>query len=89
MTFSADDLSAVGELLQAAEQGGLGIVFEPDGDGWRVSYTHTHPREWPAYETEEFAGGLLANAFNLGTAANAALRPLLQHVERRTQFFQA
>jgi hypothetical protein len=31
-------LHAIGELLQAASQYGLGVAFEPDGEGWKVSY---------------------------------------------------
>jgi hypothetical protein len=30
-------LHAVGELLRAAAQHGMGVAFEPDGEGWRIS----------------------------------------------------
>jgi hypothetical protein len=36
-------LQAIGELLQAASQYGLGVAFEPDGEGWKVSYIPRKP----------------------------------------------
>ena len=77
-------LHAVGELLQAAAQAGLGVAFEPDGDGWRVSYIIN---DWPAYQEYELKGGQLANAYDLHIAAAASLKPLIELGERADAYF--
>jgi hypothetical protein len=75
-TSLPDDLTAksVMDLLAAAVEAGVGLAFEPDDDGWRLSYVL--PIDWPAYEEYDLAAGPLASAYDLGTAAAAALRPL-------------
>jgi len=82
--FSPETLDAVAELLQAAEQYGLGVAFQPDDDGWRVSYILGG---WPAYEEYELPAGRLSNAFDLHIASSAALKPLIDVGERAERFF--
>jgi hypothetical protein len=77
-------LEAIGELLQAAEQYNLGVVFEPDCDGWRVSYVL---HGWPAYEDYKLPAGALANAYDLHIAASAALKPLVEIGQRAEEYF--
>lgn len=38
MAFDDDTLQAIGELLALGEQGGFGITFTPDPEGWTVGY---------------------------------------------------
>jgi hypothetical protein len=47
--IDAEALEAIGELLQAASQYGLGVAFEPDGEGWKVSYIPGTP-VWEEYQ---------------------------------------
>jgi sugar phosphate isomerase/epimerase len=54
---------AVRELLETAERYGIGLSFEPD-DGWSIGYMHG------------MGGGGLSTAYDLETAARAAMRPL-------------
>ncbi len=61
-----------------------GVAFEPDGDGWRVSYIID---DWPAYQEYEFKGGQLANAYDLHIAAAASLKPLIELGERASAYF--
>ncbi|WP_157623225.1 hypothetical protein [Terrabacter sp. Root181] len=82
--ISAATLQAVGELLAAAEQYGLGLAFEPDPDGWRVNYIIS---DWPAYQDFQMAGGELANAYSLDVAAAASLKPLVEMGERSSAYF--
>jgi len=82
--FSEEALRAVGELLQAAAQHGLGVAFEPDREGWRISYLID---DWPAYQDYELKGGTLANAYDLEVGAKAALKPLIQLGERAERYF--
>ena len=63
-------LEAVGELLAASEQTYIGLTFVPDPEGWTVGYMRG------------MGGGDLASAYDLTTAARAALRPLLDLSER-------
>jgi len=65
---------AVMELVSAALHTGVGIAFEPDDDGWTISYVL--PIDWPAYTEYELRAGPLASAYDLATAAAAAVRPL-------------
>lgn len=76
--------AAVGELLQAAAQHGLGVAFEPDGEGWRVSYLID---DWPAWQDYELKGGVLANAYDLEVGAKAALKPLIELGQRAVEYF--
>ena len=62
--ISETALEAVGNLLAAAWHHGIGITFEPDGDGWKVGYMYG------------MGGGDLASAYELETAVRAAERPL-------------
>lgn len=64
-------LDAVAELITAGEQYGIGVTFVPDGEGWTVGYMHG------------LGGGDFAEAYDLATAARAALRPLIQMGEAR------
>src|SRR5690606_34567274 len=80
-------LTAIGELLVAAEQHGMGVVFQPDGEGWRIGYVL--PERWPAYEDLEWTGGRLANAYDLHIAAAASLKPLIEMGERTEAFFSS
>ena len=82
--FSEEALRPVGELLQAAAQHGLGVAFEPDREGWRISYLID---DWPAYQDYELKGGTLANAYDLEVGAKAALKPLIQLGERAERYF--
>lgn len=68
-----DDANAVLALLREAEQYNVGIAFVPDNDGWEVMHVGT---DWPAHCDFEVGGGRLAYAYDLQTAAAAALRPL-------------
>jgi hypothetical protein len=47
LPISSEALQAISELLQAAAQYGMGVAFEPNGEGWRISYVL---HDWPAYE---------------------------------------
>jgi hypothetical protein len=68
--LSPDALDAISELLLAGEQYGIGVTFVPDDVGWRVGYMRG------------MGGGDLASAYDLETAARAALRPLMELGER-------
>ncbi len=68
--LSPDALEAISELLLAGEQYGIGVTFEPDDVGWRVGYMRG------------MGGGDLATAYDLETAARAALRPLMELGQR-------
>jgi hypothetical protein len=63
-TISQAALEAVGNLLKTGKIYGIGITFEPDGQGWAVGYM------------QGMGGGPLASAYDLETAARAAERPL-------------
>ena len=63
-------LEAVGNLLAAAWNHGIGITFEPDGDGWKVGYLYGN------------GGGDLASAYELEIAVQAAERPLAELAQR-------
>lgn len=52
------------ELLDVAREVGIGVTFMPDPDGWTVGYL-----------TDQ-GGGDLSMAYDLQTAADAAIRPL-------------
>ena len=78
-------VEAITELLQAAAQHNLGVAFEPDGEGWRVSYLMQE--RWPAYQDYEMSGGTLSNAYDLHIAASAALKPLIEMGERAEAYF--
>lgn len=62
---------AVAELLVAGEQYGIGVTFVPDDQGWTVGYM------------VGMGGGDFAEAYDLRTAARAALRPLVNMGEAR------
>jgi hypothetical protein len=83
--ISPEALQAIGELLQAAAQHGLGVAFEPDGEGWRISYILD---DWPAYQEYNLPAGLLSNAYDLHIAAAAALKPLIEMGRRAEQYFE-
>ena len=70
MAFDDDTLRAIGELLALGEQEGFGITFSPDPEGWRVGYMRG------------MGGGDLLSGFDLGDAARAAMRPLLDLAAR-------
>jgi hypothetical protein len=78
-------LDSIAELLQAAAQHGLGVAFEPDADGWRVSYILQ--QDWPAWQDYDMSGGQLSNAYDLHIAAAAALKPLNEMGERAAEYF--
>jgi hypothetical protein len=59
-------MAAIADLLVAGEQHGIGITLTPKDDGWEVGYM------------VGMGGGDLSSAYDLETAANAALRPLMQ-----------
>ncbi len=63
-------LQAVGGLLAAAWHHGIGVTFEPDGQGWRIGYMRG------------IGGGDLASAYDLETATRAAMRPLDELADR-------
>ena len=68
--LSPDALDAISDLLLAGEQFGIGVTFEPDDVGWRVGYMRG------------MVGGDLATAYDLETAARAALKPLMELGQR-------
>ncbi len=68
------------ELLDAAMESGVGVAFEPDDEGWDISYVL--PIDWPAHLEYELGAGPLASAYDLATAAAAAVRPLRKMGER-------
>ena len=76
-------LQAIEELLQAASQYGLGVAFEPDGEGWKVSYIPGMP-VWDEYQ---LPSGELSNAYDLHIAAAAALKPLVELGEQAANYF--
>lgn len=84
--MTPETLQAIGELLAAAEQYGLGLAFEPDEDGWRVNYIIN---DWPAYQEFEMKGGELSNAYDLQVAASAALKPLVELGRRAEAYFDS
>jgi hypothetical protein len=57
-------LEAIGTLLEAGYQHGIGITFEPDFVGWKIGYMVGR------------GGGDLATAYDLETAVKAAEKPL-------------
>ncbi len=59
-------MEAIADLLVAGEQTGIGITFTPDDLGWEVGYM------------QGMGGGELSSAYDLETAARAALRPLME-----------
>jgi len=61
-----ETIHAVVDLLIAGEQYGIGLTFVPSADGWEVGYMRG------------MGGGDLAEAYDLRTAASAALRPLIR-----------
>jgi len=63
-TVTEAAMVAVKELLETAERYGIGLSFEPDGEGWSVGYMRG------------MGGGDLSSAYDLETAAKAAMRPL-------------
>jgi hypothetical protein len=63
---SPEAMDAIADLLVAGEQYGIGITLTPDGEGWEVGYM------------QGMGGGDLAEAYDLETAAKAALRPLMR-----------
>lgn len=79
-----DALEAIGELLTAAAQHGIGVAFEPDGEGWRISHIL---HDWPAYNDYNLPAGELANTYDLEVGAKAALKPLVELGERASQYF--
>jgi hypothetical protein len=83
--ISPEALQAIGELLQAAAQHGLGVAFEPDGEGWRISYIL---HDWPAHQEYNLPGGTLSNAYDLHIAAAAALKPLIELGRRAETYFE-
>jgi hypothetical protein len=78
---------AVMELLGAALEEGVGVAFEPDGDGWKLSYLL--PFEWPAYAEYELDAGPLSSAYDLATASAAALRPLREMGQRIDRYMES
>jgi hypothetical protein len=76
-------LHAIGELLRAASQYGLGVAFEPDGEGWKVSYIPGKP----VWEEYQLPSGELSNAYDLHIAAAAALKPLVELGEQAANYF--
>ena len=70
--MSDETIQAVAALLVAGEQYGIGITFVPSLDGWEVGYLRG------------MGGGDLAEAYDLRTAASAALRPLIRMGEELT-----
>ena len=71
--FDTETLQAVGELLAAGAQHGIGVSFEPDAEGWRIGYL------------VGMGGGDLLAGYDLGDTARAALRPLEELAARREQ----
>jgi len=83
--ISPEALQAIGELLQAAAQHGMGVAFEPDGEGWQISYIL---HGWPAYQEYDLPAGALSNAYDLHIAAAAALKPLVELGGRAEKYFE-
>lgn len=63
-------LEAVADLLVVGEQHGIGVTFTPDDVGWGVGYM------------QGMRGGDLSSAYDLETAAKAAVRPLMELAAR-------
>jgi hypothetical protein len=83
--ISLEALQDVAQLLRTAWEHGMGVAFEPDGDGWRISYII---HDWPAYREYELPAGQLSNAYDLHIAAAAALKPLVEMGERADKYFE-
>jgi hypothetical protein len=83
--ISPEALQGVAKLLRVAWEHGLGVAFEPDGDGWRLSYI---VHDWPACRDYELPAGQLSNAYDLHIAAAAALKPLVEIGERTDKHFE-
>lgn len=77
---------SVMDLLDAAAEAGVGVAFEPDADGWRISYVL--PIDWPAHTEYELGAGPLASAYDLATASAAAIRPLREMSERIDNYLE-
>lgn len=58
--------------------------FEPDGEGWRVHYL---VEDWPAVQEYQLSAGPLSDAYDLQTAASAALRRLVKMGQSVTAYF--
>jgi hypothetical protein len=69
-SISEAALEAIGNLLETAKIHGIGVTFEPDGQGWKVGYVYG------------MGGGDLSSAYDLETAVRAALRPLDELADR-------
>ncbi|MFE1872979.1 hypothetical protein ACFW9N_19035 [Streptomyces sp. NPDC059496] len=83
-TYPPELLNAIGDLLATAHRHQVGVAFEPDGEGWRVHYL---VKDWPAVQEYQLSAGPLSNAYDLQTAASAALRPLVKMGQSVTAYF--
>lgn len=63
-TITDPAMAAVRELLENSFKYGIGVTFQPDVEGWSIGYMQV------------MGGGDLSSAYDLETAAKAALRPL-------------
>ena len=77
-----------GKILRTGGRGappsmGSGVAFEPDGEGWKVSYIPGKP----VWEEYELPTGELSNAYDLHIAAAAALKPLVELGEQAAHYF--
>lgn len=70
VTFDAETLKAVGDLLALGEQHGFGISFSPVREGWCVGYLRGS------------TSGDLVTGSDLGDMARAAMRPLADLTRR-------
>lgn len=69
--FDVETLRSVGELLQHAQQHGIGVTFVPGPDGWQIGYLDGRH------------GGSFLQADELGEGAQAAISDLDELAEER------
>lgn len=62
------------------------MAFEPEGDGWFVSYIIPKDIDWPGIHDFELHGGKLSEAYDLEIAAAAALKPLRDLAREATKY---
>ena len=72
--MTAEETAAVVELVEEALRMEVGIGLIPDGDGFEV--IHIDVDNWPGIQDYEVGVRRLATAYDVGTAAKAALKPL-------------
>jgi hypothetical protein len=70
-----EERTPLDELLSEASRLGWGIAFEPDGDGWYVSYLVPVDINCPGANDRELASRKLSEAASTSRASRTSARP--------------